>query len=156
MDAPNLENELVNAGDVLPANPVLGQKFVFRVSATGLTAAVDDEGNAVTDATARQSFRYNGASWVREEQNDRILPDFGAYGYSRVEVVRNPRMLNGSAAAYTAWGRLSWRTRRAGRCRRSNRHDDDQLQLGSVESTSAPTARWKSSRPRRGRETADV
>ena len=101
MDAPRIENELVNAGDALPGNPVVGQRFVFTADATGLTNSVDDEGGAVTAASARQAFRYNGTNWVREAQNDRLLPDFGAPGYARVEVVRNTLMVNGAAAAYT-------------------------------------------------------
>ncbi len=101
MDAPRIENELVNAGDALPGNPVAGERFLFRADATGLTNAVDGEGDSVTAASARQEFRYNGATWVRQAQNDRLLPDFGAPGYARVEVVRDALMVDGAAAAYT-------------------------------------------------------
>ena len=101
LEGPDLDNELVNAGAEFPASPAFGQRFVFSAANAAITGAADENGDAVTSADADDSFIHNGTSWVRESQATGVLRNFGAVGYSRVEIVRSPLMVAGSPAAYT-------------------------------------------------------
>ena len=101
LEAPSAANELVNAGIALPASPTADQRFVFSAAATGLTGAVDADGQAVSAASADDFFIHDGTNWVRQSQGQGVLRNFGATGYSRVEVVRDPLMQDGAPLSYT-------------------------------------------------------
>ena len=101
LEAPSAANELVNAGIALPASPTAGQRFVFSAAATGLTGAVDADGQSVSAASADDFFIYDVTNWVRQSQGQGVLRNFGATGYSRVEIVRDPLMQDGAPLSYT-------------------------------------------------------
>ena len=101
LEGPSAANELVNAGIALPASPTAGQRFVFSGTATGLTSAVDADGQAVSAASADDFFIHDGTNWVRQSQGQGVLRNFGATGYSRVEIVRDPLMQDGAPLSYT-------------------------------------------------------
>ena len=51
-------------GIAFPAAPASGDLFRFTADTTGITAQ-DEDGNAITTASADETFRYNGATWAR-------------------------------------------------------------------------------------------
>ncbi len=105
LEGPDQSNELVAAGGAFPASPVENQRFVFSASAVIPTdTAIDGNGAAVTAAVADDFFMYNGTSWVRQSQGQGVLREYGAVGYARVAIARDPLMVAGVATAYTDQG----------------------------------------------------
>lgn len=102
LEGPDSSNELVAAGVTFPASPVENQSFVFSASADITDdPAIDENGAAVTAASADDFFMHNGTAWVRQSQGQGVLREFGAVGYARVAIARNPLMVAGVATAYT-------------------------------------------------------
>lgn len=101
LEGPSLDNELVAAGAAFPLSPTVDQRFVFSAAATGLAGATDQEGAAVTSASADDSFIHNGRNWVLQGRGQGVLRDLGAVGYNRAEVVRESPNVAGVLTRYT-------------------------------------------------------
>lgn len=57
----------------LPVSPAVGDFVRFNAAATGLSDAVDTDGStAVTDAATGDTFRYDGANWVKQATDPTI------------------------------------------------------------------------------------
>ena len=102
LEGPDSSNELVAAGVAFPASPVANQRFVFSASADITdNPAIDENGDAVTAASIDDVFMHNGTTWVRQSQGQGVLREYGAVGYARVAIARNPLMVAGVVTAYT-------------------------------------------------------
>ena len=79
---PESGSSVLGRGTVLPTvpAPTLGDLFRFTADATGLTA-IDEDGAALTEAEADQTFRFNGTAWQLQG------PTFGEHDYDLSSVV---------------------------------------------------------------------
>ena len=75
--------------------PTLGDLFRFTADASGITA-IDEDGGAVTEAEADQTFRFNAASWQRQ------AAVFGEHNYQLASVVEAKSEVSLELAAQTA------------------------------------------------------
>ena len=100
---PESGSAALSNGLALPASGTVGDLFRFDAAATGLANAVDEDGNAITEAAADSTFRWNGTAWQRTPQI------FGEHEYnldstveSKTEISMQLAMQSGGSFAMDA------------------------------------------------------
>ena len=101
LNGPGLSTELINAGNAFPASPTPGERFIFTEPAD-ITNAFTSANEPLSRAFPGSFFVYHQAgSWVLQVRRRHLLTHYGAAGYCRVEIVREPRQLNGVPTRYS-------------------------------------------------------
>ena len=92
---PESGSSALGRGIAFPATPATGDLFTFTADASGIVA-IDEDGAALTEASADETYRYTGTSWQRQAST------FGEHDYDLSSVVEAKSEVSLQLATQTA------------------------------------------------------